>query len=65
MVSQGSTFKQSVHIKHLGIKKCSLFIIKIGVSTQESLEQTPTLGGDDVLLLPAKTSNNLMFNHFS
>lgn len=57
MVSQGSTFEQSVHIKHLGNKKCSLFIIKIGVSTQENFEQTPTLDGDDALLSAANTSD--------
>lgn len=57
MVSQGSTFEQSVHIKHLGNKKCSLFIIKIGVSTQENFEQTPILDEDNALLSAASTSD--------
>lgn len=64
MVSKDRTFEQSFHIKHLGKKKCSLFIIKIGVSTQENLEQTPALDEDDALLIATRTSN-LMFNSFS
>lgn len=34
MISQDSTFEQSVPIKHLGNKRCFISIIKISVITQ-------------------------------